>query len=122
MPEVLFELLGEDFAVDAAIVGSPLKEYARIQRRGDATESKDGKVHETSALQVRLGGADGEFAGLEQQITEATSFLEDEAAEIRRIRGLPGVQVARLRFGALWSEDTGAKFSSFPSSLLLRCG
>jgi hypothetical protein len=80
MPEVFFELLGEDFAVDAAIAGSPLREYARIQRRGEAAGTKDGKVRETSALQVCLGGADDELAGLEQQVTEATNFLEDEAA------------------------------------------
>ena len=122
MPEVFFELLGEDFAVDAAIAGSPLRDYARVQRRGEATGSKDGKVYETSGLQVCLGGADDEVAGLEQRVAEATNFLEDEAAEIRRLRNLPGVQVARLRFGAFWSEDTGAKFSSFPSSLLLMCG
>src|SRR5712671_1072169 len=89
---------------------------AAVRPRGART------VHETSGLQVCLGGADDDVAGLEQQVTEATNFLEDEAAEIRRLRSLPGVQVARLRFGAFWPVDTGAKLSSFPSSLLLLCG
>src|SRR6266567_3063772 len=108
MPEVFFELLGDDFEVDAAIAGSSLCECARVQRRGEAMPSEGGKVYETSGLQICLG--DDEDAGLEQQVAEAISFLEDEAAEICRLRSLPGVQVARLRFGAFWSEDTGAKF------------
>ena len=113
MPEVFFELLGDEFAVDVAIAGSPLRECARIQRRGEAAGSTTGAVCETSGLQICLG--DEEDAGLEKQVTEATHFVEDQAAEIRRLRSFPGVQVARLRFGVFWSEETGVKFSSFPS-------
>jgi hypothetical protein len=120
MPEVFFELLGDDFAVDAAIADSSLREYARVQHRSETMSRQSGKTDAPSGLQISLG--DDEDAGLEQQVAEAMKFLEDEAAEIRRLCSFPGVQVARLRFGVFWSEDTGAKFSSFPSALLLKCG
>lgn len=120
MPEVYFELTGDSLAVDAAIVDSPLREYARVQRRGESTGGKRGAGYETSGLQVRVGGDDS--AALEQQIADAKVFLRVEAAEIRRLRGLPGVAVARLRFGDEWPEGMVAHFPTLPSELLLACG
>jgi hypothetical protein len=120
MPEVFLEFLGDDFAVDAAIVGSPLRGYARVQRRGENTGGKRGCVCETSGLQICVGGDDS--AALEQQIADAMDFLRVEAAEIRRLRGLPGVGAARLRFGDEWPEGIVAHFPTLPSELLLACG
>jgi hypothetical protein len=113
MSDVVFELLGDDLAVDDALTDSALREFARIQRREEGCES--------SGLQVCLSGTD-EDAGFQQQVTEAIRFLENEAAEIRRLRNFPGVRVARLRFGVFWHEDTAVKYSSLPSNLLLKCG
>ena len=120
MPEVYFELSGEDFAVDTAIVDSPLRAHADIQRRGEATGFESEPVYETSGFQIWVGG--DEEAGLEQQISEALEFLHKDTAEIRRLRGLPGIAVARLRFGDHWPEGIGTHSPVFPSELLLACG
>jgi hypothetical protein len=120
MSEVFLEFVGDGFAAGAAIVGSPLREYARVQCRGESTGGKRGAVCETSGLQVCVGGDDS--AALEQQIADARVFLRVEAAEIRRLRGLPGVAVARLRFGDEWPEGIVAHFPTLPSELLLACG
>ena len=40
MPEVYFELLGDAFDPDAALTGSPLLEFAEIQRKGENTGMK----------------------------------------------------------------------------------
>jgi len=120
MPEVYFELSGDDFAVDAAIVDSPLREYADIHRRGEATGLKRKPAHETSGLQIWVGG--DEEARLEQQISEALEFLHNYTAEIRQLRGLPGISVARLRFGDHWPKGICTYCPVFPSALLLVCG
>ena len=120
MPEVYFELSGEDFSVDAAMAGSPLFAHADVHRRGEATGFESEPVFEASGLQVWIGG--DEEAGLEQQIREALGFVRNYAAEIRRLRGLPGITVAHLRFSDHWPNGIGAHSAVLPSALLLACG
>ena len=120
MPEVYFELLGDSFNPSAAIAGSPLLEFADIQRKGESTGLTRDPACETSGLQIWVGG--DETAGLEEQITQALRFLREDAQEIRRLRHFPGVDCARLRFGDHWPEKIAAHCPRLPSELLLACG
>lgn len=120
MPEVYFELLGDSFDPDVALVGSPLLEFADIQRKGEGAGLTRDPVCETSGLQIWVGG--NETAGLEEQITEALRFLREDAEEIRRLRRFPGVDYARLRFGDHWPEKVAVHYPLLPSELLLACG
>ena len=117
--DVLFELLGDDFDVDAALAGSPLRECATIWRRGEVIGRKHG-ICKNSSLNIWVGGDND--TELEQQITEALEFLRTEAQEIHRLRKLPGVEVGRLRFGELWREGIVARSPCLPAGLLLACG
>ncbi len=109
MPEVYFELLGDDFDVNAALAGSPLREFARVQPKG-----------ETSGLQIWVGG--DAAASLEDQIASALEFLGNDPDELLRLRCFSGVEQGRLRFGELWPEGMAVHFQRFPSDLLLACG
>ena len=120
MPEVYFELLGDGFDPNAALAGSPLLEFADIQRGGESTGLTCNPVFETSGLQIWVGG--DETAGLQEQITEALRFLRESTHEIRRLRHFSGVDCARLRFGDHWPEKIAVHHPRLPSELLLACG
>jgi hypothetical protein len=66
-----------------------------------------------------IGSDDSELV---QQIADAMEFLQAESIEIRRIRALPGVEKACLRFGEIWPEGIVSHSPRLPSDLLLACG
>ena len=119
--DTLFEISGVDFNAEEALRHSPLSELAETWQRGDAYGLTGKQTHSDSGLFIFVGG--GDDADLEQQIADVLGFLGEQSAEIRRLRGLPGVTKASLRFGELWNpEKTAGRFSRFPSGLLLTCG
>jgi hypothetical protein len=116
--EAVLEFFGRDFAVDAALADSPWKEQALIWHRGSPIGSLGGQ--KDSGFSLWVAGDKG--AALEEQIAEALEVLEEDSREIRRIRELPDVETARLRFGELWPPNIVARSPRLPSKLLLACG
>jgi hypothetical protein len=118
--DALLEFRGRDFVVDSALAGSPWRTHAKVWHCGDSTGLRRKRVCEDSGLSVRISNAD--CAKLEHQIGEALITLQRDIEEIRRIRALPGIESASVRFGELWPEEIVARFPRLPSELLLLCG
>jgi hypothetical protein len=118
--DTIFEIQGKDFDVEDALHHSALNEYAERWRRGD-TIGRSGKyTFQDSGFSVCIG--DGDDCELEGQVADVLEFLEDESEEIRRLRALPGIEKAHLRFGEIWPKGIVARSPRLPSQLLLACG
>lgn len=114
------EIRGVAFDVDEALRQSPLRDFAESWRRGAAVGSSDKLKFPDSGFSVCVGrGDDCDLAG---QIADAMKFLQAESCEILRIRALPGVDKACLRFGEIWPEGIVSHSPRLPSHLLLACG
>jgi hypothetical protein len=90
---------GADFDVDAFLAGCTLPVCA-VKRRGEPVcpaSRPDGRSHERSGVHVSMSNAGfGEFA---RQVAEATTLLQSEAEQVRRLCQFPGVEDVTLDFG-----------------------
>ena len=119
--DALLEFRGREFAVDSALADSPWRGHAKVWHHGEVTGKRSRRVCEDSGFNLRIGGSGD--AELEQQIAEVQTALQRHADEVRRIRAVPGIESACVRFGELWRPDqVVAKFSQLPNHLLLLCG
>lgn len=119
--DVILEFRGRDFRVNRALADSPWRTHAQVWHRGDSTKMRRNPVCLDSGFTVRIAGAND--MPLEQQIGEALTALQTDSNEVRRVRSLPGIESACVRFGELWwLEKTAARFSRLPTELLLLCG
>lgn len=118
--ETFFEICGRDFDVASALRPSTMRERAQTWRRGGTFGAKNQHTFRDSGFSVCAGG--DEDCKLEKQVADALAFLEAEAGEIRRLRSLPGIEKACLRFGEIWPEGIVGRSPLLPSRLLLACG
>ena len=119
--DALLEFRGREFAVDSALADSPWRGHAKVWHHGEVIVKRSRRVCEDSGFNLRIGGSGA--AELEQQIAEVETTLQCAADEVRRIRAVPGIESACVRFGELWRPDqVAAKFSRLPNHLLLLCG
>lgn len=118
--DTFFEIRGVNFDAESALSHSPLNEHAKQWRRGDSF-GKGGKyAFQDSGFSICIGG--GDDCELNRQIADALEFLRAESCEVRRLRGLPGIEKACLRFGEIWPEGIVGRSPLLPSQLLLACG
>ena len=111
---------GEGFDVDAFVSDCGWT-VDRIYRRGEPRSSRrlDGRVSWESGLSVVVSGA-GQDA-FADQISDATRFLTEEAAEVRRLVAFPGVGGVTLDFSAA-RRDVAARSTCFPAALVCNAG
>jgi hypothetical protein len=118
--DTFLEIRGRDFDVNGALRLSTLRKCAKPWRRGDAVGSKIKHAFKDSGFSVCVGG--GDDCELERQVADALEFLQKESSEICRLRALPGIEKACLRFGEIWPEGVVGRSPLLPSQLLLACG
>lgn len=114
------EIRGSDFDVAGALRHSPLRERAKSWHCGKSFGLNRKYTFTDSGFSVCIGG--GDDCDLNRQVADAMEFLRVESSEIRRIRSLPSVEKACLRFGEVWPEDIVGRSPVLPSQLLLACG
>jgi len=118
--DTFLEIRGRNFDVKGALRLSTLRKCAKPWRRGDTVGSKIKHVFKDSGCSFCVGG--GDDCELERQVADALVFLQKESSEIRRLRALPGIEKACLRFGEIWPEGIVGRSPLLPSQLLLACG
>ena len=114
MPGCVFSAIGDQFNVDAFIKDSPWREFASIFRKGEPTRP----ATEVTGLCLRISDSDEDK--LEQQIQDSMEFLQEDRAEIERLRAFPGVESLELRIGLFWWRDTLCRFYTLPPDIM-RC-
>jgi hypothetical protein len=118
--DVILEMIGCDFDVDNALHGSTFRQHAHPWRRGESIGVDFKRTFQHSGFSVCVGG--GDDCGLERQLADALEFLHTELSEVRRLRALPGIEKACVRFGEIWPEGIVGRSPCLPSQLLLACG
>jgi hypothetical protein len=118
--DIILEMIGCDFDVENALRDSSFRECADSWRLGEMFGAGLNRTFQHSGFSVCFGRDDG--CELEVQVADALEFLQKESNEIRRLRALPGIEKARLRFGEIWTEGIVGRSSRLPSQLLLACG
>lgn len=112
---------GNDFDVDAFLVGSTLP-VCTVVRRGEpvfpATQP-NGRQHERSGLHVSV--SDAGFDEFPRQAAEAAEFLHAEFEQVRRLYEWPGVEGVTLDFG-VERRDVAVQCVTLPPALVRVAG
>jgi len=112
---------GKDFNVDAFVANCALP-VCTVKRRGEPVfpaSQPDGRRHEQSGVHVLASEAD--FTEFRAQVNEATAFLRENTAELRRLRTFAGVETATLDFG-IERRDVAVQCDRLPAELLRLAG
>ena len=120
MPAVL-RAYGSDFDVDELLAGCTLPLCA-VKRRGEPVfplSQPDGLRHDRSGVHVTVSDAD--FSEFPRQIAEATTFLQSEADQVRRLCRWPGVEAVDLDFG-IERRDVMVQCDRLPPALVRLAG
>ncbi len=121
MPGCVFSAAGPEFDVDAFVAASRWRDFAEVWHRGESSELGSRKLHESSSG-FQFGISDYDEDELKVQLRDALEFLQEDRAEIERLRSFSGVQRIDLRIGLFWWEDTLCQFHSLPSDFMRLAG
>ena len=114
---------GEDFDVDAFLVGSPLEPCA-VMHRGVVQYSKSKRSPpEYSGFHASV--CDAEWTGVHDHVAGAMTYLERHSDELQRLRAYPGVEVLLLDVPVdlrLGRKEVAVQGESFPIELVRLAG
>jgi hypothetical protein len=111
--------VGRSFDVSEFLARSPFSE-AVVFRRGDPQAGAPvGTTHTASGFNVGLSAAGTE--SLAEQIRDASRFIQEHEAELRRLGSFPGVEEVCIDF-EIPRRDGAAQHDVFPADLLWRAG
>jgi hypothetical protein len=112
---------GPDFDVEAFVANCDwhvTKVFHRGEARLPRTQAEGRKLDE-SGLNVVVSEAG--FQAFSEQLKDAIKFLNENAPEVQRLAGFPGVTSVVLDFGIAW-RDVAAQADQFPAELVRRAG
>jgi len=110
----ILRVAGEDLDIDTLLQGSPLSPD-RVWRKGEVRNGK-GELHDNSGATFLASGADLEQ--FNQQVEDATLFLELHSTAISSIAAFPGVEWVVLDFGIELRDTFLVHSAHLPSRFL----
>ncbi|QEH38755.1 hypothetical protein OJF2_73610 [Aquisphaera giovannonii] len=112
---------GAEFDVEAFLTGCSMPVCA-VKRRGELVfpaSRPNGRRHEQSGIHVLASGA--EFDEFPRQVEDASTFLQVEAEQVRRLVTFPGVECVTLDFG-IACRDIAWQSDHLPAELVRLAG
>src|SRR2546430_424970 len=120
MPGCNFRATGSDLDVEAFLIASPWREFAKPFRRGEPTKSAVIPAYTLSGFQIPISHSDEDH--LEPQIQDSLEFLRQERAELARLAAFPGLERMEFSIGLFWREDTLSQKHTLPPEFMRLAG
>ena len=111
---------GKQFDVDAFLKKSKLDPCA-VFRRGEPKSKINPKSKKNTYSGINVPVSNASFDNLRRQIKDATTFLLNNKAEIRKLTKFKGVEGVGLDFG-IRKRDTFTQSDEFPAELIAVAG
>jgi hypothetical protein len=112
MPGCVLRAASETFDVDAFLRSSEWQP-ASVHRKGERPFPKSPRVYPQSGFNVVISDKER----IEDQVSEALSFISQHEAEIRRLVGSAGIDNVVLDFGT-WFRDVVTQSEFFSAALV----
>ncbi len=110
----VLNISGESLDIDA-LLSEHAFDFDHVWKKGEPRILK-GKFCPTSGANVLVSNA--EIDDFDQQVADATEFLEKYGAVIAKIASFPGVEFAGLDFGVALNEGYVAQCSYLPPEFI----
>ena len=111
----ILRVSGESLDVDVLLAAIGMKPY-RIWRKGERrTSNPESRLNETSGMCFEASDAD--FSEFDEQVREATGFLQRHLADLKIMEIFPGVEAFNLDFG-IELRDVAIHVDTLPPAFL----